>query len=253
MENCYRPGKRPTTRRSRTSSCAGTRAVRNLWYGASVFYPTHEVVGLTGSLSRSTLLVTFDSWGWELEANYVDGSDYFTISQGYVKLIRGTLLDPSLVQGISAAPYGFGSDFANWSPWLTKFAWARDVDDCTILSTSLRVYWGIPRCARPDDVQRNVAPRRAARSVRPTRAYDKAFEASVFLDFGYQRRLTDHVSWRLDLYNVLGWADIDLNKRNYINRNSDLSFGGSRRRCLGDGQLLTSKRRNFAGIGIQHE
>ena len=41
----------------------------------------------------------------------------------------------------------------------------------------------------------------------------------MFLDFGYQRRWTEHLSWRLDLYNVLGWAD--LNKRNYINRNSD--------------------------------
>lgn len=88
----------------------------NLWYGASVFYQTHEVVGFTGSLSRSTLLGTFDSWGWELEANYIHGSDYFTVSQGYVKLIRGSLVDPTLIQGISAAPYGYGSDFANWSP-----------------------------------------------------------------------------------------------------------------------------------------
>lgn len=51
--------------------------------------------------------------------------------------------------------------------------------------------------------------------------YDKAFGANIYLDFGYQRRLSDHWTWRLDLYNVLGWADIDLNKRNYINRVSD--------------------------------
>jgi outer membrane receptor protein involved in Fe transport len=192
----------------------------NLWYGASVFYQSHEVVGFTGSLSRSTLLGTFDSWGWELEANYVDGSDYFTISQGYVKLIRGTLLDPSLVQGISAAPYGFGSDFSNWSPWLTKFAWARDVDDCTNLSSSLRVYWGFPG-ARDLTMYNGTLPTPSGSIGSADPGYDKAFEASVFLDFGYQRRLTEHLSWRLDLYNVLGWADIDLNKRNYINRNSD--------------------------------
>lgn len=192
----------------------------NLWYGASVFYQTHEVLGFTGSLSRSTLLGTFDSWGCELEANYVDGSDYFTISQGYVKLIRGTLLDPSLIQGISAAPYGYGSDFANWSPWLTKLAWARDVNECTNLSTSLRVYWGFPG-ARDLTMYNNSLPTPSGSIGTADPGYDKPFGASVFLDFGYQRRLTDHWSWRLDLYNVLGWADIDLNKRNYINRNSD--------------------------------
>lgn len=192
----------------------------NLSYGASVFYQTHEVVGFTGSLSRSTLLGTFDSWGWELEANYVQGSDFFTISQGYVKLIRGTLMDPSLIQGISAAPYGYGSDFANWSPWLTKFAWARDVDACTNLSTSLRVYWGFPG-ARDLTIYNGTLPAPSGSIGSADPGYDKAFEASVFLDFGYQRRLTDHWTWRVDLYNVLGWADIDLNKRNYINRNSD--------------------------------
>jgi hypothetical protein len=62
-------------------------------------------------------------------------------------------------------------------------------------------------------------PRESIGSADP--GYDKAFDASVFLDFGYQKRLTNHLSWRLDLYNVLGWADIDLHKRNYINRNSD--------------------------------
>ncbi|MEX2093683.1 MAG: TonB-dependent receptor plug domain-containing protein [Pirellulales bacterium] len=155
----------------------------NLWYGASVFYQTHEVVDFTGSLSRSTLLGTFDSWGWELEANYVDGNDYFTISQGYVKLIRGTLIDPNLIQGISAAPYGFGSDFANWSPWLTKLAWARDVDDSTNLSTSLRVYWGFPG-ARDLTMYNNTLPTPSGSIGSADPGYDKAFEASVFLDFG---------------------------------------------------------------------
>jgi hypothetical protein len=150
----------------------------------------------------------------------VDGCDYFTISQGYVKLIRGELLDPTLIQGISAAPYGFGSDFANWSPWLTKLAWARDVDECTNLSTSLRVYWGFPG-ARDLAMYNETLATPSGSIAQADPGYDKAFEASVFLDFGYQRRLTDHLSWRVDLYNVLGWVDIDLNKRNYINRVAD--------------------------------
>ena len=62
-------------------------------------------------------------------------------------------------------------------------------------------------------------PRESIGSADP--GYDKAFDASVFLDFGYQKRFTYHPSWRLDFHNVSGWADIDLNKRNYINRNND--------------------------------
>ena len=145
--------------------------------------------GFTGSLSRSTLLGTFDSWGWELEANYVDGCDYFTISQGYVKLIRGSLVIPALIQGISAMPYGFGDDFANWSPWLTKFAWARDVDECTNLSTSLRVYWAFPG-ARDLTMYNDTLATPSGSIARPILVTTRRSRPASFLDFGYQRRLT---------------------------------------------------------------
>ena len=48
--------------------------------------------------------------------------------------------------------------------------------------------------------------------------YNKSFRGNYFLDFGLQREWTEHITWRVDLYNVLGWFDINLNKRNYINR-----------------------------------
>jgi hypothetical protein len=196
------------------------RPYPNLCYGASVFTQSHDVVGFSGTVSRSLLLGTFESWGWELEANYVAESDFFTISHGYVKLLHGFLVDPTLIQGISAAPYGFGNDFANWSNHLTKFAWARNVDPYTNLSTSLRVYWGFPGARDLAQYNETLAtPSGSIAQADP--GYDNAFGANIFLDMGYQRRLSDHLSWRLDLYNVLGWIDIDLNKRNYINRVSD--------------------------------
>jgi outer membrane receptor protein involved in Fe transport len=192
----------------------------NLLLASTVFYHLHDVIGFTGSTSQSTLLGTFESWGYELEAEYVHGSTYYTISQSYTKLIDGELTNPNLIQGISAAPYGFGNDFGNWSPNLTKFAVAQDLDCNTNVSTSLRVYWSFPG-ARDLAAYNRTLPTPSGSIGQADPGYDKAYGASVFLDAGYQKRLTDHLSWRLDLYNILGWADIDLNKRNYINRSTD--------------------------------
>jgi iron complex outermembrane receptor protein len=196
------------------------RPCEHVCFGASVFHQTHDVVGFTGSLSRSQLLGTFESWGWELETNCVWNNNYLCVSHGYVKLLDSSLVDPTLIQGISAAPYGFGSDFANWSNHLTKFAWARDIDCDTNLSTSLRVYWAFPG-ARDLAQYNETLPTPSGSIAQADPGYDKAFEANVYLDLGYQRRLSKHFSWRVDLYNVLGWIDIDLNKRNFINRVSD--------------------------------
>lgn len=90
-----------------------------------------------------------------------------------------------------------GSDIAHRSPWLTKFAWAHDVDNCTNLSTSLRVYWGFPGVREQAMYNGTLPPPRGAVSS-SVPGHDQAFEASV-----------------------LGWADIDLNKRNYVHRNRD--------------------------------
>ncbi len=189
--------------------------------GSSVFHQNHEVVGFSGSISRSVLLGTFESWGCEFEAVYNRGSNYFTASHGYVKLLNSSLVDPVLIQGISAQPYGFGDDFANWSNNLTKLAVARDMSENVNISSSLRVYWGFPGARDLAMYNETLAPSYSGSIAQADPGYDKAFEANVYLDAGYQYRWTENLSWRFDLYNMLGWFDIDLNKRNYINRVAD--------------------------------
>lgn len=186
-------------------------------FGTSFFYQHHNVVGYTGSLHESTLLGVFESWGFEVEANYVWNNCYVTMSHGYVKLLNGSLENPTLIQGISAEPYGFGNDFANWSNNLTKIAMARDMCNGSNLSASLRVYWGFPGA---EDLARynESLPSPSGSIAQADPGYKKAFGPDMFLDFGYQQRWNQNLSWRVDLYNVLGWCDIDLNKRNYINR-----------------------------------
>jgi outer membrane receptor protein involved in Fe transport len=193
------------------------RPTDNLLLASSVFHQIHDVVGFSGSISRSVLLGTFESWGWELEAVYDLGDTYLTASHGYVKLMDGTLVDPNLIQGISAAPYGFGDDFANWSNHISKIAIAKDIAEGTNVSTSLRVYYGFDGGRDLADYNRTLAtPSGSISQADP--GYNKSFRGNYFLDFGLQREWTEHITWRVDLYNVLGWWDINLNKRNYINR-----------------------------------
>jgi hypothetical protein len=189
----------------------------HLKLASSVFHQNHEVVGFSGSLNRSDLLGTFESWGCEVEGVYDMGANYFTISHGYVDLLHAHLVDPNLIQAISAMPYGFGSNFANWSNNVTKVAVARNVTEAVNLSTSLRVYWGFPG-AEELAAFNNTLPTPSAAIAQSDPGYTKASRGSYFLDMGYQHRWNEHISWRADLYNVLGWIDIDLNKRNYINR-----------------------------------
>jgi len=174
-------------------------------------------VGYSGSLQRSTLLGTFESWGWEVEANYDMGSTYLIASHGYVKLMDGQLVDPTIIQGISAMPYGFGDDFANWSNHLSKIAVAKDIAEGTNISSSLRVYYGFPGGRDLADYNRTLGTPSGSISQADV-GYNKSFRGNYFLDFGLQREWTEHITLRADLYNVLGWCDINLNKRNYINR-----------------------------------
>ena len=51
--------------------------------------------------------------------------------------------------------------------------------------------------------------------------YEKPLGESVYLGFGLEHQPIESLTLRLDLHNVLGWIDKDLNKRNYVLRLSE--------------------------------
>jgi len=51
--------------------------------------------------------------------------------------------------------------------------------------------------------------------------YDKAFRGNYYLNLGAEYLAGQHWQLRLDLYNILGWIDKDLNKRNFTERVSE--------------------------------
>lgn len=160
----------------------------------------------------------FQHAGCELEATYRDEDTHFIFSHAYTQLLNGVLRDPTVVQGITAEPYGFGKDLAGWSPHITKLYLAHDLSCDWTASSSLRVYWGFPGDEDLAEYNQTVG-NRSLPFTDP--GFDEAWRGSYFLDFGLQRKFAcDRGVARLDLYNVLGWIDKDLNKRNTLRRAS---------------------------------
>jgi hypothetical protein len=188
--------------------------------GAGFFWQHLNQISFSPAVQREDFLGEFQSAGLELEASYRDENTHFVFSHGYTQLINGVLVDPTIVQGVTAEPYGFGNDLAGWSPHITKLYLAHDLNDWWTASSSFRVYWGFPGDEDLANYNRSLAtPARQLPFADP--GFTEAFRGSYFLDFGLQRSFCcDRGIVRLDLFNVLGWIDKDLNKRNVIRRAS---------------------------------
>jgi hypothetical protein len=53
--------------------------------------------------------------------------------------------------------------------------------------------------------------------------YDKAYGPSIYWNAGLEYRATKQITLRADAYNILGWFNETLNKRNYYFRGSEYS------------------------------
>lgn len=196
------------------------RPCEHLLLAISGFYEDHAAVGFSTTAGRSLLLGDFRIWGLEPEVVYHSDGTRLSASHSYTKLIDATLRDPTAIQGISAAGYGVGGDLANWSNHISKLTLARDLDECWSADTSLRVYWGFPGGEDLTEYNNSLPTPNAGIGLSDP-GYDEAFEANVYLNAGLECRPWQRAAIRLDLYNLLGWFDEDLNKRNYINRISE--------------------------------
>ncbi len=188
------------------------------WLLAAGFFwqQLNEISAESGVGQR--FLGEFQSAGCELEATCRDEDTHFMFSHAYTQLLNGVLARPNIVQGVTAEPYGFGRDLAGWSPHITKLYAARDLDEWWTASTSLRIYWGFPGDEDLAEYNRTVGNKSLPFA---DSGFNKAWRGSYFLDFGLERRFCgDRGVARLDLYNVLGWIDRDLNKRNVLRRAS---------------------------------
>ncbi len=199
------------------------RLIGNSIFAAlSGFYQDVELVAWNIMLQRSNRLADYKVWGLEAEFRWQKPEFTVSISHAYTKLLDFNLSDPDTVQPWSAAPYGYGHDLAIWSDNLTKLFVSYSFTEGFSVDGSLQIYWGFTGAhdqTRYNNKEGTFPTSTGLGLSDPD--YDKAFKGNYYLNLGSEIQFNQHWSTRLDLYNILGWIDKDLNKRNFTERVSE--------------------------------
>lgn len=187
----------------------------NLWYALSGYYHNIDVI----AWDSGAYGVEFDAgtknvgeyrqFGVEAEVLYKKDNFRLLLSHGFTKL-----LDFNKVTGsntvITADPYGYGDDLANWSNHISKIVTSYKFDDKWTLDGNAQVYWGFPGAK---DYAKYVTDNSSPISRDP--GYNDPYGPSVFLSFGLQYEPKEDLILRLDAYDLLGLIDAKYNKTLY--------------------------------------
>jgi hypothetical protein len=102
---------------------------------------------------------------------------------------------------------------------VSKIALHHEHNCCWSSDVSLRVYWAFPGDRDLTDFNNAYFAANGEPDGLLGLSDDgvfKAFRENVFLNYGLEYHPNRCVTARLDLFNILGWFDKDLNKRNFI-------------------------------------
>ena len=183
----------------------------------SAYYGDYDVVAFTFNTVRSEELGNLEYYGLETELEYEDSWGRIIFSHNYTKLDDFSVADGITVQNISASPYGYGDDLANWSNHISKMIATFFLTEDIELHASARVFWGIPG---GEDLAEYNQTEIGSVNLPATDGSDKAWDESIFVNFGLLYQLTPELRIGGHAYNILGWWDKDLNKRNSFQRTS---------------------------------
>lgn len=194
----------------------------NLLFGISTYFHDLDVI----AWNPGAWGVEFDAgtkhvgelqqYGAEAEMTYKKGNAIITVSHGYTKLANYHL-NPGSNTLMTAEPYGYGDDLANWSNHITKIITGYEITDLWRIDASARIYWGFPGAK---DYAQYVTNSRNPISRDP--GYDRPYGPSIFVNFGVQHKPCKHVTIRVVGYDLLGLIDDKYNKRLYgFNEYSD--------------------------------
>ncbi len=187
-------------------------------YGLSFFFNHHKIIAFSPKAFDTVPLGKVDTLGAEFQLSHQDDRFDFWLSHSYVQLLDFSLDEPLKAQNISAQPYGYGNDLANWFNHATKLFLTWHLTERLDWNTSLRVYWSLPGGEDLSDYNKDVLGGRP--SVALAQGSDRAFGTSAFLNTGLQYRWSRYLSVSVTGYNLLGLIDDDLNKKNYFQRSS---------------------------------
>ena len=151
MKSCGRNGSAsrtiPDPETLRSYEISYERKLTDHWrVGGNAFFEDYDAIGWSSTLYHSSSIGNFQIAGGELLLTYSNRTTRLTLSEGVAKLVDATLPKslPAAGQGITAEPYGFGHDLAEWAPFITKLASLHDVGKKWTVSSSLVYYSGFP-------------------------------------------------------------------------------------------------------------
>jgi hypothetical protein len=186
-------------------------------WAVSAFYIDLDVTGWDGTSGSNALIGNQTQWGIEGEMAVRHKCWTFVANHSYTKLID-FYLNPGASEFITAAPYGWGNNLANWSPHITKLVAHRRLTPELSVDSSLRCYWDFPGL---EDMAKWYRANNNDWDAKSVDGWERTFRGSMFFNLGMAYQYNCHTRFRVDGYNLLGGFDRDLNKRIYY---SDMGF-----------------------------
>ena len=200
---------------------------KNSFIHIGLFYNNHDIVAYNDITGKTEELGDANSWGTEIELQYKNGKNEFYISHSYTKLLSFTLEDKTTSrQNVSASPYGYGDDFANWHNHITKLRYNYKISNKLKWVNSLRIFWGMNGAKDMAEYNNNLDQNTTHNNDPKYRLplYDsghtRAFEESVYLNTSLLWNINKQTLFSINGYNLLGLLDEDYNKRNFFKTTS---------------------------------
>jgi len=182
---------------------------KNLDLAASLFYHYNfQIISYSGG--SDAVLGNQKEWGVELESSYHTDKTKIGISHSYTKLLSFDLEDGKSTF-ITAKPYGYGDDLAQWSNHITKITAEQKLDDKWTLDGSFRIYWGFPGMKDYDQYLHDTSNNNVAQLFEMD---NKPYRGNYYLNLGLRYKPTNDMTIGIFGYYLLGIFDRDLNKRN---------------------------------------
>jgi len=172
----------------------------------STYYINLDAFGWDASVDQATLVGEQTQWGTEFELHQKIGDFSLLFSHAYTKLLDFELKGGDTL--ITAKPFGYGDNLANWSNHISKLVARYSLSDRWSIHSSLRYYWGYQ--GSQDFRDKYTA---TGNENRVKADWEQGYDKQVFLNMGSSYQLSTDTSIQMNFYNMLGWIDKDLNKR----------------------------------------
>jgi outer membrane receptor protein involved in Fe transport len=202
-----------------------SRKMRNRWSaGINAFFEDYDAIGWVPALYTSTSIGKFRMAGGELMMELTRGRTRITLSEGVTQLVDSAVPAtlPAAGQAVTAQPYGYGNDLANWANFVTKAVVQHNLTAKWRVSTSVIHYSGFPGAKAYAAYSSTFTDPPSAMPVSDA-GYNTPYGANLFWNTGLEFKASDNWKVRLDGYNLVGLMDRTLSKRNYYFRLSEFN------------------------------